>query len=160
MTPRTTLTENELVEKHTGLIIMQAVKFSPTTLSDFDDYMSSGRIGLLKAIRHFDPNRNTKFSTYAAICIRREMIREVQRDKDQSNIRGTTNHTDKEQPIELWEVLPDDLHKIEKEVLEARILQNHTLKEIGERFGHSKQWAGIILKKAIAKIREKYEKEA
>ena len=154
------LTENELVQKHTGLVVVQAVMFNPTTLSDFDDYMSSGRIGLLKAIRHFDPDRNIKFSTYAAICIRREMIREVQRDKDQSIIRNNMSPPNKEQSLELWEILPDNLHDIEKDILEAKILQNYTLKEIGERFGRSKQWAGTILKKAIKKIREKYEEEA
>ena len=155
-----TQTENELVEKHSGLVIVQAMMFRPTTLSDFDDYISSGRIGLLKAIRHFDPNKNTKFSTYAAICIRREMIREVQRDKDQKVLRTTINHSDKEHPLELWEILPDNLDDIEKEVLEVRLLQNYTLKEIGERFSRSKQWASTILKKAISKIREGYEREA
>ena len=62
--------------------------------------------------------------------------------------------------MELWEILPDDLPEMEKKVIEARVLQNYTLKEIGERFGRSKQWAATILKKAIAKIREKYEREA
>ena len=155
-----TLTENELVEKHTGLVIVQAMKFHPTTLSDFDDYMSSGRIGLLKAIRHFDPGRDTKFSTYAAICIRREMIREVQRDKDSSTVNvGVNTVEDREKSFELWEILPDDLGDIEKRILEARILQNYTLKEIGEKFGRSKQWAGTMLKKIISKVRERYEKE-
>jgi RNA polymerase sigma factor (sigma-70 family) len=158
MAPQTTPTENELIEKHTGLVVAQAAMFNPTTLSDFDDYVSSGRIGLLKAIRHFDPDRNTKFSTYAAICIRREMIREVQRDKDQKTLRVNENHTDKERPLELWEILPDNLDDIEKKVLEARILQNCTLKEIGECFGHSKQWVSTILKRIILKIREGYER--
>ena len=153
------LTENELVEKHTGLIVVQAVMFYPTTLSDFDDYMSSGRIGLLKAIRQFDSDRNTKFSTYAATCIRREMIREVQRDKDQSIIRSDVSLLSKEQSLNLWEILPDNLSDTEKEILEARILQNYTLKEIGNQFGRSKQWASTILKKAIVKIRERYERE-
>ena len=153
------LTENELVEKHTGLVVVQAVMFNPTTLSDFDDYMSSGRIGLLKAIRQFDSNRDVKFSTYAATCIRREMIREVQRDKDQSIIRSNVDPLNKEQSLKLWEILPDNLSDMEKEVLEGRILQNYTLKEIGARFDRSKQWAGTILKKAIAKIRERYERE-
>lgn len=153
------LTENELIEKHTGLVVVQAAMFNPTTLSDFDDYMSSGRIGLLKAIRHFDSCRNVKFSTYAATCIRREMIREVQRDKDQAIIRNDKSLPNKEQPLGLWEILPDNLSSMEKEVLEARILQNYTLKEIGARFDRSKQWAGTILKKAIAKIRERYERE-
>ena len=153
------LTENELVEKHTGLVVVQAVMFNPTTLSDFDDYMSSGRIGLLKAIRQFDSNRDVKFSTYAATCIRREMIREVQRDKDQSIIRSNVDPLNKEQSLKLWEILPDNLSDMEKEVLEGRVLQNYTLKEIGTQFGHSKQWASTVLKKAIIKIKERYERE-
>ena len=151
--------ENELVEKHTGLVIVQAMMFYPTTLSNFDDYVSSGKIGLLKAIRHFDSNKNTKFSTYASICIRREMIREVQRDKEETVIRADTGLADKEAPLELWEILPSNLSDTEKSVLEARILQNYTLKEIGKQFGRSKQWASTMLKKTMAKIREGYERK-
>ena len=85
-------TENSLVLQHTGLIIVQAVLFNPTSLSDFDDYVSAGRLGLLKAIRGFNPDKNTKFSTYATTCIRREMIREAQRDKDNELSRSNIQY--------------------------------------------------------------------
>jgi RNA polymerase sigma-32 factor len=37
---------------------------------DFDDLVSEGNFGLLKAIEHFDPNRGFRFSTYAIFWIK------------------------------------------------------------------------------------------
>lgn len=48
---------------------------------DKDDLLSSGFFGLLDAIDRFDPSRNIKFETYAALRIRGEMI-DYLRSKD------------------------------------------------------------------------------
>lgn len=39
-----------------------------------DDVISSGLLGLVKAAQTFDKERGAKFSTYAALCIRNEML--------------------------------------------------------------------------------------
>ncbi|MGL5544448.1 MAG: sigma-70 family RNA polymerase sigma factor [Cetobacterium sp.] len=44
---------------------------------DSDDLMQEGFIGLIKAIKSFDENRNACFSTFANLCIRRQMITAV-----------------------------------------------------------------------------------
>lgn len=155
---KTELSENDLIQKHTGLIVVQASMFNHTSLSDFDDYMSAGRLGLLKAIRTFDADRG-KFSTYATVCIRREMIRESQRDKDKWVLRDYSIIAMKEDSAELWEILPDTLTDVEKQVLKHRVEEAFTLEEIGNEFGHSKQWASNVLKKALGKIKEKYEEK-
>lgn len=59
-------------------------KFSQTEVTSLhrDDIISSGLLGLVKAANTFDSERGTKFSTYAALCIRNEMlmyIRKVRR---------------------------------------------------------------------------------
>lgn len=41
---------------------------------DNDDLMQEGFIGLIKAIKSFDDSRNACFSTFANLCIRRQMI--------------------------------------------------------------------------------------
>ena len=38
---------------------------------DSEDLIQEGMLGLLTAIRGFDPGRDTSFRTYAEICIRR-----------------------------------------------------------------------------------------
>ena len=150
-------TEDELIKQHTGLIIVQASKFNDTSLSDSEDYIAAGRIGLLKAIRYYDESRDTKFSTFATTCIRREMIRESSYDKDV----GMQKTVDEqvfvyEHNAEWWEMLPDNLSDLEVNVLEDRVLKNFTLQEIGDRWGHTKQWASNVLYRAINKVRDKY----
>ncbi|MGL4905005.1 MAG: sigma-70 family RNA polymerase sigma factor [Cetobacterium sp.] len=44
---------------------------------DSDDLMQEGFIGLIKAIKSYDDNRNACFSTFANLCIRRQMITAV-----------------------------------------------------------------------------------
>ena len=41
---------------------------------DSEDLIQEGMLGLLSAIRTFDPRRNVKLSTYAEFCIRRRVI--------------------------------------------------------------------------------------
>lgn len=39
-----------------------------------DDLISEGMLGLVKAANSFEPNRKTKFATYAVMCIRNQML--------------------------------------------------------------------------------------
>ena len=39
-----------------------------------EDLIQEGMIGLYKAIRDFDPERNSSFSAFAVLCVRRQMI--------------------------------------------------------------------------------------
>ena len=47
---------------------------------DREDFMSSGLIGLLNAIETYDPDRNTKFETYAISKIRWAMLDEARKE--------------------------------------------------------------------------------
>lgn len=42
--------------------------------ADEDDVMQEGMIGLLKAIRQYDPDKEASFGTFASICITRQII--------------------------------------------------------------------------------------
>ena len=44
---------------------------------DSEDLIQEGMLGLLSAVRTFDPSRNVKFSTYAENCIKRRVISAV-----------------------------------------------------------------------------------
>ena len=51
---------------------------------DREDLIQEGMLGLLSAIRHFDPERSVRFSTFAEYCVRRRIfdaIKASQRDK-------------------------------------------------------------------------------
>ncbi|MBR2620612.1 MAG: sigma-70 family RNA polymerase sigma factor, partial [Firmicutes bacterium] len=52
--------------------------------ADEDDVVQEGMIGLLKAIRQYDTDKETSFGTFAGICITRQIIsaiRSADRDK-------------------------------------------------------------------------------
>lgn len=68
-----------LIESNKGLVRSIAVRFRDRGL-DFDDLMQIGTIGMLKAIRSFDLERGTSFSTYAVPLIFGE-IRRCLRDE-------------------------------------------------------------------------------
>lgn len=42
--------------------------------ADTEDLVQEGTIGLLKAIKHYSPFRHVKFSTFAELCIKRQVL--------------------------------------------------------------------------------------
>tara|TARA_R100000008_G_C3554731_1_gene152533 strand:- start:283 stop:759 length:477 start_codon:yes stop_codon:yes gene_type:complete len=143
--------ESEIVKEYSPLVVSQALKFRPNKLTNFDDYMQAGYIGLLRAIRKYDPGRNTKFSTFSVICIRRQIMKEYSKlrmypsafeDKEDENVK---------EPF--WEIQPDYLTATEKEVLGLR-LQGYTYEQIGSKMDFTKSWASELLSSAIKKIKE------
>lgn len=42
--------------------------------ADHEDLLQEGMVGLVKAIRDYDPARNDSFSAFARLCIRRRML--------------------------------------------------------------------------------------
>lgn len=61
-----------LAEQHLPLVGMLVRRF-PATGESREELYQQGVIGLMKALRHFDPARGTAFSTYAAALILGEM---------------------------------------------------------------------------------------
>ena len=45
---------------------------------DKDDLIQEGIIGLLKAIKSYDPYRNTSFNTFSNLCIKRQILTSIQ----------------------------------------------------------------------------------
>ena len=62
------------VNRNLRLVIKIASGYSKCGL-ELDDMVSEGNIGLMEAAKRYDPNRGTKFSTYAAFWIRQKITR-------------------------------------------------------------------------------------
>lgn len=75
---------NILVEKNLRLVAHIAKKYKNTSEENYDDLISIGTIGLIKAINTFKINR-AKFSTYASRCIHNEILMCL-RSKQKDNI--------------------------------------------------------------------------
>lgn len=65
---------NRFVSGNLGLVVMLAKRYSNRLLS-LNDRVQEGNLGLLKAVERFDPERGTRFSTYAAWWIRHSITR-------------------------------------------------------------------------------------
>ena len=53
---------------------------------DEEDVSQEGMIGLLKAIREYDENRDAAFSTFAVLCIRSQIKTAIRKSKRQKNL--------------------------------------------------------------------------
>ena len=68
-----------LVERNLRLVVYIAKKFENTGI-DFEDLISIGTIGLMKAINTFNVNKNIKLATYASRCIENEILMQIRKD--------------------------------------------------------------------------------
>ena len=74
---------DELVKQNLGLVGL-VVKDLVKGNQDRDDLFQIGSIGLIKAANGFDETKNIKFTTYAAQCIRNEILMEFRRQGGKS----------------------------------------------------------------------------
>ncbi len=75
--------EEELLRRYKGLAKAKANMYYMVG-ADEDDVLQEGMIGLLKAVRRFDPDKEASFRTFAGICVTTQIIsaiRAAQRNK-------------------------------------------------------------------------------
>jgi RNA polymerase sigma factor for flagellar operon FliA len=73
--------ENDLVQKYIPLVnsVMGRLAMTLPEHVSHDDLFSAGLVGLLQALRNFDPAANTSFETYARVRVRGAMLDELRR---------------------------------------------------------------------------------
>ena len=64
---------NKLIE-HNLRLVAHIIKKYYTQLSDQDDLISIGTIGLIKGISSFRPDKGVRLATYASRCIENAML--------------------------------------------------------------------------------------
>lgn len=80
VTPGST-TEDELVQQHLSLVrqVVGRLAMSMPAHVDQDDLYSSGLVGLLNAVRNYDPQGGSTFESYARVRIRGAIFDELRR---------------------------------------------------------------------------------
>ncbi len=68
-----------LIERNLRLVVYIARKFDNTGIG-VEDLVSIGTIGLIKAVRTFDPSKRIKLATYASKCIENEILMYLRRN--------------------------------------------------------------------------------
>lgn len=115
------LPKEKIVEQYIPLVkyIASRIMVGRTTYIEYEDLVSYGLIGLMDAISKFDPNKGIKFSSYASIRIKGEMIDQIR----------------KARPISKGAM--DKLAKYNEavEILQNRLYREPTVEEIAEYLG-------------------------
>jgi RNA polymerase sigma factor (sigma-70 family) len=78
------LNMEEAIEQHEGLIHAFIRRQGGGEIS-YEEALQAGRIGLWRAVRGYDPERGTTFSTYAWVAIYRQIhqrVKELKRERD------------------------------------------------------------------------------
>jgi len=63
---------NYLLDKYTDIVSMKAGKYFIIG-AEKEDIMQEGLIGLFKAVKSFDPEKQSSFKTFANLCIERQL---------------------------------------------------------------------------------------
>ena len=106
--------EETLMRKYKGTVKVKANMYYMVG-ADEDDIVQEGMIGLLKAIRQYDPNKEASFGTFASICITRQII---------SAIRSADR--DKHKALNTYVSLNDPLKEESGEITLEETLKNNT----------------------------------
>ena len=75
----------EILTKHNLRLVAHIAKKYKSNFSDADDLISIGSIGLIKAVRTYDPVKAKQFSSYASRCIENEMLMVLRHEKKLSS---------------------------------------------------------------------------
>lgn len=126
--------KNTLIERNLRLVVYIARKFDNTGIW-VEDLVSIGTIGLIKAVKTFDPSKKIKLATYASKCIENEILMYLRRS---SRIRSEVSF---DEPLNKdWEgneLLLSDVMGTDNDII------YRSLEEEVDR---------ILLRKAMAKL--------
>lgn len=178
---------NKLVE-HNLRLVAHIVKKYYGTGADPDDLVSIGTIGLIKAINTYNSDKNIKLSSYASRCIENEILMYFRSSKKNTLDISINEEIDSDSDgnaLTLMDVMAVDdniadeldlkmktevLGKYMKETLSPReslILRLRyglgntrplTQREVADKLRISRSYVSRIEKKALLKLRSRYER--
>ena len=108
---------NCLISRYNDIVNMKANKFFMIG-AEKDDIIQEGMIGLYKAIKSFDTQKQNSFKTFANMCIERQLITAVKNSNRQKHIPLNSS-------ISLNSAAYDDNEDMDKmEILDIKILND------------------------------------
>ena len=103
--------DSVLAARYVGIVKKYARGFSPASAETAEDFMQEGFLGLLEAIKTFNPKKNAKFRTYAGKCIKNRMISSMRKNMPQG---GGDDFEDQLENVTDSDKIPEEI-VIEKE---------------------------------------------
>ena len=178
---------NTLIEHNLRLVVYVAKRFD-TNISNLEDLISIGTLGLIKAINTYKLDKNIKLATYASRCIENEILmhlRKYQRTKLEISLDEPLKADYDGNELLLQDILQDNsisifdeidsledvksledaltiLNDREKEIIELRYGLNGkeelTQKETAELLGISQSYISRLEKKILKKLHQTIKK--
>lgn len=177
-----------LITHNLRLVVYIAKKFDSPTAST-EDLVSIGTIGLMKAVKTFDPNKNIKLATYASRCIENEILMYLRKasnskvemsfdeplsvdwDGNELTLRDVlgTEPDEISQGIEyedekrLLRLVVSNLSDKERHIMELRFglngMEVHTQKQLADKMGISQSYISRLEKRILKKIRDEMQRQ-
>ena len=184
-----TAVRNTLIEHNLRLVVYIARKFENTGIG-IEDLISSGTIGLIKAVNSFDPEKKIKLATYASRCIENEILMVLRRNSrlrlevslDEplntdwdgnelllSDILGTepdlvSKQLDADVEKQMLHLAISRLSEREKHIISLRYGlkdgREYTQKEVADMMGISQSYISRLEKRIISQLHADMEKMA
>ena len=182
-------THRELLITHNLRVVVYIAKKFDGCATSTDDLVSIGTIGLMKAVKTFNPEKNIKLATYASRCIENEILmhlRKVNNSKIELSFDEPLSIDWDGNELTLSDVLgsePDEIsndieYNDEKKLLLKIVLtlpekeqelmkkrfgilgeKEHTQKQLADLMGISQSYISRLEKKILDKIRTEMQKE-
>ena len=177
----------KLIEHNLRLVVYIAKKFESTGI-EFEDLISIGSVGLIKAVKTFKNDKNIKLATYASRCIENEILMQLRKSSkikgevslekplsedgegnqlvladimanENDEISTSIQHSAEKDAI--WQVL-NKLEKREQEIMVLRFglegKEELTQKEVADKLGISQSYISRIEKKILGKMKKEISK--
>ncbi len=174
--------------EHNLRLVAHIVKKFDSKLTDTDDLISIGTIGLIKGIDTYKKNDKVKITTYAARCIQNEILmfyRSNKKNQFTISLNDSIGYDKEGNDINLEDLIEDRkedildtieiqeninllkeylriLNKREKEIIIKRYGLNNekelTQKEIADKMNISRSYVSRIEKRALTKILREFIK--
>lgn len=155
-----------LLREHSGLVHWM-VMHQTGGKTAYADLLQAGRIGLWKAILHYDAARGVRFSTYACVAIRNEVWQAVRRSqKAQGWLEAQGSEESLERVVRVWQqeqihqVLGDEMQMLPKRLREVIELhyglsgaEPQNLAEIGRGWGLTRERIRQLHEQALCLLR-------
>ena len=110
--------QEELVLKNRRLVYYLVNKLGVPP-SDYDDIVSIGTIGLIKAARTFNESKGTKFATYASRCIENEIFMHYRKERIHANdisLDAPIKNMEGEDGSTLGDIIPDSMEDFTEKI--------------------------------------------
>jgi len=178
-----------LIERNLRLVVHIIKKFEGSG-EEFDDLVSIGTIGLIKAIKTFNSGKSTRLATYASRCIENEILmhlRSKKKNRAELSLFDSIGIDKEGNEIQFIDILGTDSELVTEEVesiLDKEKLWKHiktlspqerkvlvmrfgltdgakrTQKDIAKKLGISRSYVSRIEKRAVNRLTERFATHA